>query len=183
MSIGVGERIKTIRKKSELTQAEFAAKIGITQTYLSYLETEKNPLSTKNTLAICRVFGVSEDWLLNGVGDMSAPDINDLPAWMQEFIQVYGKLDAEGRENIQRYADEKLELQRLREEMIPKDAPDEKSLTKDEIELIQVYRALPSGARPYLLKQAHDDLDREIDANRAHPPNNNMEQSPVTLSA
>jgi transcriptional regulator with XRE-family HTH domain len=61
----MGRRIRELRGL-DMTQAEFARRIGVAQSYLSTLEHgEKEPGATV-LLAIAREFGKSVDWLLTG---------------------------------------------------------------------------------------------------------------------
>lgn len=64
------KRIKQIRKEAGLTQSEFAAKIGVKPATLgNYEQGIRTPFDAVVT-SICREFGISEDWLRNGIGDM-----------------------------------------------------------------------------------------------------------------
>lgn len=56
-----------------LTQADFAEKIGITNSALSRIESGVNALIEQNIKAIVREFGVSETWLRTGEGEMFPP--------------------------------------------------------------------------------------------------------------
>jgi transcriptional regulator with XRE-family HTH domain len=49
-----------------MTQAQFARRIGITQSYLSALEHGEKELGAAVLLAISKEFGTSVDWLLTG---------------------------------------------------------------------------------------------------------------------
>ena len=63
--IAIGRRIRELRG-FDMTQAEFAHRIHVAQSYLSALERgEKEPGATV-LLAISREFGRSVDWLLTG---------------------------------------------------------------------------------------------------------------------
>lgn len=59
-------RIRQLRESLGLKQKDFAEKIKITQAYLSEIEKGKKDLSVRVILAICSVFGVREEWLLQG---------------------------------------------------------------------------------------------------------------------
>jgi len=64
----IGRRIRELRG-FDMTQADFARRIGVTQGYLSALESgEKEPCSAV-LLAIRQEFGKSVDWLLTGEAD------------------------------------------------------------------------------------------------------------------
>lgn len=69
--MSINERIKILRAKLKINQTEFASKIGVTQPSLSDIEKGKTQnISNRNIKLICSVFGVREEWLLNGEGDM-----------------------------------------------------------------------------------------------------------------
>jgi hypothetical protein len=61
----IGRRIRELRG-FEMTQAEFAARIGVTQSYLSALERGEKEPGAAVLLAISREFTKSVDWLLTG---------------------------------------------------------------------------------------------------------------------
>lgn len=67
------DRIKQIRKNENLTLEKFGKRIGITAASCSNIESGKTNASSQTVLAICREFGVSENWLLTGEGDMKEP--------------------------------------------------------------------------------------------------------------
>ena len=62
----VGRRIRTLRG-FDLTQAEFARRVGVTQGFLSDLERGQKEAGAAVLLAIGQEFGKSVDWLLTGV--------------------------------------------------------------------------------------------------------------------
>ncbi len=65
------ERLKEVRKRLGLTLVEMGAKVGVTASAISYVETGKAKLSNRLITAICAVFPqVSEEWLRDGTGDM-----------------------------------------------------------------------------------------------------------------
>ncbi|HEY6385449.1 MAG TPA: helix-turn-helix transcriptional regulator [Candidatus Acidoferrum sp.] len=61
----IGRRIRELRG-FEMTQAEFARRIGVAQSYLSALERGEKEPGAAVLLAINREFGKSVDWLLLG---------------------------------------------------------------------------------------------------------------------
>ena len=62
---GVGQRLRELRG-FEMTQQEFALRIGISQNYLSTMEHGKVEIGAKILLKISREFGKSLEWLLTG---------------------------------------------------------------------------------------------------------------------
>jgi len=61
----VGRRIRELRG-FDLTQQEFAARVGISQTYLSHAERGKGEIGAEILLRIAREFGRTMEWLLTG---------------------------------------------------------------------------------------------------------------------
>jgi transcriptional regulator with XRE-family HTH domain len=61
----IGRRIRELRG-FEMTQADFAARIGVSQGYLSALESGGKEPGAAVLLAIRKEFGMSIDWLLTG---------------------------------------------------------------------------------------------------------------------
>jgi transcriptional regulator with XRE-family HTH domain len=61
----IGRRIRELRG-FEMTQAEFARRIGVAQSYLSALERGEKEPGAAVLLAISRECGKSVDWLLTG---------------------------------------------------------------------------------------------------------------------
>lgn len=69
----IGSRIKKLRKELDLTQVEFAARIGSVQnTVTGYESGRRNPSAPIISL-ICREFNVREEWLREGTGEMFKP--------------------------------------------------------------------------------------------------------------
>ena len=64
--LSVGRRIRELRG-FDMTQAEFASRIGITQGHLSRLERGEKEPGAAVLLAISQEVGKSVDWLLTGI--------------------------------------------------------------------------------------------------------------------
>lgn len=64
------DKIKKIRKELDLTQQEFANKIGMKQNTIATYEMGRANPSDQCIRSICREFNVNEDWLRNGTGEM-----------------------------------------------------------------------------------------------------------------
>lgn len=69
ISTAIPERIKEIRKEVNLTQREFAEKIGLKQNTVAAYEIGATQPSERTLCEICRVFGYNVDWLVNGTGE------------------------------------------------------------------------------------------------------------------
>lgn len=70
----LGERIRHVRLISgKLTLEQFGKRIGLTPSAISRFESGNANPSEQTLLSICREFGISEDWLKRGVGDVAPP--------------------------------------------------------------------------------------------------------------
>lgn len=87
-TIETNERIRFFRKSSNLTLEQFSARIGISAPALSRIESGKNNPSRSTIVSICREFGVNEEWLRTGEGDMLAtsPDAEMFAAWAARHL-------------------------------------------------------------------------------------------------
>lgn len=63
------DRIRTIRKELNLTQKDFAARIGTSQNVLANYETGRRNPSASVINNICKTFRVNETWLRTGKGE------------------------------------------------------------------------------------------------------------------
>lgn len=114
------ERLKILRKKLDLTQQEFAERIGSKRNTVAKYETEANTPSTAVVSLICREFNVNEDWLRNGNGDMFLPvdrnaDIAKLTkqllneetnSFKNRFVSILANLTVEEWEFLEKKAKE-----------------------------------------------------------------------------
>lgn len=62
------DRLKKVRKSLDLTQQEFADRIGIKRNSYANYETGRNIPIDAIILSICREFKVNEEWLRTGTG-------------------------------------------------------------------------------------------------------------------
>lgn len=103
----MNERIKKLRKMLDLTQQEFASKIGSVQNTITGYETGRRIPSNQVISLICREFGVNEEWLRTGHGEMFAPKAsNALDALAKERGLSHGAYIA-----IEKFLNLKPELQ------------------------------------------------------------------------
>ena len=66
----MNDRIKKLRKALDLTQQEFAQRIGMKQNSIALIESGKRNISNQAILGICREFHADEAWLRTGDGTM-----------------------------------------------------------------------------------------------------------------
>jgi transcriptional regulator with XRE-family HTH domain len=69
----IGRRIRELRG-FDITQAEFARRIGVSQGHLSHIEHGETEIGAEILLKISREFGKSIEWLLTGEGHKSSRD-------------------------------------------------------------------------------------------------------------
>ena len=73
----MNERLKKLRKNLDLTQQEFANKIGIARGNIGAYEVGKNAPSDAVISLICKQFNVDENWLRTGEGEMFIKQTRD----------------------------------------------------------------------------------------------------------
>ena len=71
------ERLKQLRKTLDLTQQEFADRIGTKRNTIAKYETNTNMPSDAVISLICREFNVNKNWLRTGTGEMFAYQTDD----------------------------------------------------------------------------------------------------------
>lgn len=69
----MNERIKQVRKHSQLTQTAFGERIGVKGNTVTGWETGIRVPSDAVVNSICREFGINEKWLRTGEGEMVKP--------------------------------------------------------------------------------------------------------------
>lgn len=105
-----GERVREVRKSFGLTLEKFGDRIGLKKNSVSQIENGKNELTDGNTLAICREYNVSEEWLRAGNGEMFIkPDTFSLDEFAKargatelelEIMKAYFELDPDIRKAV-----------------------------------------------------------------------------------
>ena len=109
----MNSRLKDIRKALRLTQKEFAARLGITDSGISRLEKGQNQLTDQLIRAICREYKVNYEYLKNGIGEMfvEVPQTvvdelcaqYDLDDFDRIMLQEYLKMDEASRNVLKTY--------------------------------------------------------------------------------
>ena len=88
----MGERLKMLRKALDMTQQEFADKLGVKRNTIGQYEIGRNAPIDAVIVSICREFNVSEEWLRDGTGDMF---VADEPNELNALVMKYGLSDAD----------------------------------------------------------------------------------------
>lgn len=104
------ERLKKIREYFDMTQSEFAKKLGIGQSTLAMMEVSKRDISDRHIKTICAICNINERWLRTGEGEMiSDPDTFSLDEYAQQkglselefdIIKGYMELDKDLRKDL-----------------------------------------------------------------------------------
>ena len=66
----IGERIKEVRKTEKLTQQEFADRLNLKRNTVGSYEVNVVDPSDRTIKDICDKFGIREEWLRTGEGEM-----------------------------------------------------------------------------------------------------------------
>lgn len=73
-----GERLKNIRRKLGLSQAELGEKLGFSKQYLSNIEADRNLMNNDKLVKLLVDFNVNINYLLAGVGEVfNTPTSNE----------------------------------------------------------------------------------------------------------
>lgn len=109
----IGERIKIIRNTLDITQDDFAKKLGTARTTVASYEINRREPMEATIKSICREFNVNYDWLKDGIGEMfdSVPEtlVDELAQEFQlddldkRIIHGYLRLSESDRTAIKRY--------------------------------------------------------------------------------
>ncbi|MDR1785687.1 MAG: helix-turn-helix domain-containing protein [Spirochaetaceae bacterium] len=93
----INSRIKQIREALEMSQRRFSFMLSLSGSYIARVETKKMPVNPRLVKLIVSEFGVNEDWLKTGRGEMFSqnPDekftklvglFRELPGKYQDFV-------------------------------------------------------------------------------------------------
>lgn len=91
------DRIRKIRKELDLTQQEFANKIGIKRNTVANYESGRNDPVDAVISLICREFNVNESWLRNGTGEMFIQQTRD-----EQIASFIGDMLKDEKESFKR---------------------------------------------------------------------------------
>lgn len=120
MQRSFGERLKEIREKEKITQAELAKKTGIKQSAISSYENDKYMPNIENLRAICNALNVSaadldtrfmplEVRLLEEKDNIGVRSNAEPDKFLQEILDVWPKLSKSSQMKIAAFAVELLE--------------------------------------------------------------------------
>ena len=69
----MNERIKELRKSLNVSQNAFAQALGLSRNFICLLEKGDRDAGDRTIRDICDIYGVNEDWLRTGTGEMYKP--------------------------------------------------------------------------------------------------------------
>jgi transcriptional regulator with XRE-family HTH domain len=113
------ERVRALRKELGLTLQAFGDRLGVTRATVSRIENGVNNLSDQMVVSICREYGVSEEWLRDGVGEMFVPVTrnekiarfagelmkDETPEFRRQLVEILADLDDDGWEALACFAE------------------------------------------------------------------------------
>lgn len=113
------ERVRALRKELGLTLQAFGDRLGVTRATVSRIENGVNNLSDQMVVSICREYGVSEEWLRDGVGEMFVPVTRnekiarfagelmkeETPEFRRQIIEIFADLNDEQWEFFAAFAE------------------------------------------------------------------------------
>ena len=110
----MNERIDLIVKKSGLTKAKFAERIGVSAPYVTMLCSGASNASDRTISDICREFGCNEVWMRTGEGEpfQEQTENEQIMRWAVQTVKgsegfrkslawMLSQLDAEDWENLE----------------------------------------------------------------------------------
>lgn len=114
----MNNRLKQLRKSLNLTQQEFAEKIGVKRNTVATYEIGRSEPSGSAISLICKEFNVSEEWLRTGNGDMFNATGDDELSYLvgqlcgsddefkKEFVKTLCKLSDKQWKVLKEFVDE-----------------------------------------------------------------------------
>jgi transcriptional regulator with XRE-family HTH domain len=106
----MNKRVIEIRKYKGLNQTDFAKKLGFTQANLSAIELGKILLTEANIRLICLTFGIREEWLREGTGDM-VDDEAQLSDYEKRLLELFRRLSPMARITLIEYAEKTVAIE------------------------------------------------------------------------
>ena len=115
----IGERIKEVRKNEKLTQQEFADRLNLKRNTVGSYEVNVVESSDRTIKDICDKFGIREEWLRNGTGEMLVQDTqseqvaafladltkDDSDTFKKRFVEMLAGLSPADWELLERMAE------------------------------------------------------------------------------
>ena len=107
MTSPMGEKIRTLRKKKQMTLDRLAEAAGSSKSYIWELENKSPPRpSGEKVAAIAAVLGVTADYLLDSAGELDEQNAVD-KAFFREYSQMSADTKNRIREMVRLWKDHK----------------------------------------------------------------------------
>ena len=91
-NISINQRIRILRKHLNLTQKEFAQKICVSTSFQTLTELDQKKVLDRHVKLIVNAFGVNEEWLRTGEGEMFEKDVT--PDYkISETVEIFKQLN------------------------------------------------------------------------------------------
>lgn len=114
--MSINQRLRQLRKHFNMQQNDFAKRLGLSQTGVSWLEREGNAVSDQTIRLLHLDFHVSEEWLRTGDGPMfSSEDDSPLEKLCREYavsdcerkiLELYFSFDPKRRKMVCDFVDD-----------------------------------------------------------------------------
>lgn len=167
------ERIKKIRKELDLTQQEFANRLGVKRTNIAKYEAGISAPSSAVISLICREFNVNETWLRAGEGSMfDSEDVSTFDAFSAEYklsqsdrilIEKFISLKPEHRQAVMQYAIDVVAAFNALEASSTEQAEPEPQTTVEEAEAAYIKSRLDAARKtePSALNTVDENIDKD----------------------
>ena len=87
-----GERIRQLRKQADITQAELAKKVGVSQPAVASWESgASKTVKPEHLIIISDLFSVSPAWLATGKNKKNQSFLNQLPSTTRHKLEAYAE--------------------------------------------------------------------------------------------
>ena len=103
----MNSRIRELRKTLNLSQKDFAEKIGLKQNAISYMEKKGSTVTEQNIKTICSQFSVNENWLRTGQGEI----FFKYDKKQKEFFAIFDSLSPNLQDYLIKAAQKLLDIQ------------------------------------------------------------------------
>ena len=153
------DRIRKLRRALDLTQKDFAERIGMKSNTIATYEMGRSVPSDPAINNICKEFGVSEEWLRTGKGEMFLPKATDaLEALAKERHLSVGVYVA-----IEKFLNLKPEVQQSIVDLFTEVAAAINGLDVDPASPAYATAALVEAEAKADREALHAELDRQLD--------------------
>lgn len=108
MTLSIGEKIKELRKKRNISQAELAKNINVSAGNVGDWEREKAKPGADALIALSEFFGITTDWILKGEEEFQkltsiSVEIDELQYLMENWIKLTERQKGRIENQIEQY--------------------------------------------------------------------------------